>query len=220
MSLSVNDIVDAKVHVGTLKNESHSKMWSYFQGVVNGVTFFKPEVVVSHLEAAKKKIEEAKKKWLDVLVACEKKMYSEELATIAEKSKVHYLNYKIPAGFLTNFDTLIKRIASMNEMSAFISSPNFFSLTKKEQLIMKRKLARAEKIYKGVKNLTKRPDLVVIVDGAMMTGLISEVEKIHADSIVIASANFAKRWDPASLVPANMLSYKSLDFVMKYLFLS
>jgi hypothetical protein len=39
----------------------------------------------------------------------------------------------LPAGFLTNFDTLFSTIKQMNEKKAFIASENFSKLTKKEQ---------------------------------------------------------------------------------------
>jgi ribosomal protein S2 len=54
----------------------------------------------------------------------------------------------VPAGFLTNFDTLKKRIDSMNTMSRFIETDDFRALTKKEKLVFNRKLERIKKIYK------------------------------------------------------------------------
>ncbi|MBR4633855.1 30S ribosomal protein S2 [bacterium] len=58
------------------------------------------------------------------------------------------MNYKIPGGFLTNFDTFKKRIDNINEMASFLESEEFKSLTKKEQLVYKRKFLRANKVYK------------------------------------------------------------------------
>jgi len=38
----------------------------------------------------------------------------------------------------------------MNKMSAFVETEEFASLTKKEQLVYKRKLSRTKKIYEWV----------------------------------------------------------------------
>jgi len=176
-----------------------------------------PEIIVQQLENAKKKIQTVKKEGKSVLVVCEKKMYAEEVEKLAEKAGVHYLNYKTPAGFLTNFDTLKTRVASMNKMVMFLQSEEFESLTKKEQLVHKRKLSRVQKMYKGIQKLDKKPDLVVVVDGYMMGSFLNELSKQKSESIIIASSNFARWRDEKSLVMANVLSYKSVDFVLQYL---
>jgi hypothetical protein len=64
--------------------------------------------------------------------------------------------------------------------------------------------------------LKKRPDLVLVVDGAEMWWIINEIEQTNLDSIVLASSNYKryfKKWD----VIANIMSHKSLDFVLKYI---
>jgi len=90
-------------------------------------------------------------------------------------------------------------------------------LTKKEQLVYKRKLARVFKIYKGVKNLSKKPDLVVVLDGLMMENFVNEVvkQKDVVDSILICGTNFPRWWKEDSLIIANINSHKSVDYILK-----
>ncbi len=216
MSLTAADILNAQAHVGTLKNEAHPKTKEYRAWVVNDIVVIDPEKLLIQIETANKKIQQAKKDWKSILVVCEKKMYADELAEICEKNNINYLNYKVPWGFLTNFDTLKKRIESMNTMYNFIDSEDFHALTKKEQLVYKRKLNRVMKIYKWVKNLTSRPDLVVVIDGSMLPNFISELtKKKDIDNIIITGTDFNKRRNQDNLVFANMAGYKSIDFVLK-----
>jgi len=217
MSLSIDQVMDAQVCFGSLKNESHPKNSQYWLGVVSGIVIFDPEIVIKQLESAKAKIKKAKDSGKDVLVVCEKKMYASELETLAAKSWVHYLNYKAPSGFLTNFDTLRKRIASMNKMISFLESENFLSLTKKEQLVYKRKLSKVQRVYKWVQKLSKKPELVVVVDWQMMKGFLDELQKESTDNIVLSSSNLSRRWDEDKVVMSNVLSHKSLDFVLNYI---
>lgn len=123
----------------------------------------------------------------------------------------------MPAGFLTNFDTLITRIKGMNELRSFIESEDFLKLTKKEQLTNQRKLKKVEMIYKGAKNLRKRPDLVIVVDGKSMMKFVKELDKTGIDNIVIASTNFDTRWNKDNLVIANVDSYQSLNYGLSYI---
>ncbi|MFZ2150699.1 MAG: 30S ribosomal protein S2 [Candidatus Absconditicoccaceae bacterium] len=218
MTVSIQQIVDAQVHIGTLKNEAHPKTKKYWAEIINGLVVIDPESIVVQLENAKSKIQQAKSEGRDVLVVSEKKMYYEELAKLAEASGVFYLNYKIPAGFLTNFETLKKRIDSMNDMIKFMDSEDFLTLTKKEQLTYKRKFDRINKIYRGVTKLSKKPALVVVIDGTMLGGFVDELSKNkNIDSIIISSTNFARYYPEDKLMIANIGSYKSLDFVMKYI---
>jgi small subunit ribosomal protein S2 len=217
MTVSVDQILEAKVHIGTLKNEAHPKTQKYWAGVFGGIVVIDPDQIVQQLDAAKAKIQSYKKEWKQILIVAEKQMYRKELESLAIKAWVHYLNHKVPAGFITNFDTLAKRIATMNDLRSFIASDDFVSLTKKEQLTHKRKLAKAERVYKGVTELKNAPDLVIVVDGQMMTSLIQEIDKKSIDSIVIASTNFSKFWNVNKLVMANIAGYKSIDFVLQYI---
>ncbi len=218
MTVSIQQIVDAQVHIGTLKNEAHPKTNKYWAEIINGLVVINPESIIAQLENAKSKIQKAKSEWKDVLVVSEKKMYYEELAKLAESSWVFYLNYKIPAWFLTNFETLKKRIDSMNDMIKFMQSEDFLTLTKKEQLTYKRKFDRINKIYRWVTKLGKKPSLVIVVDGTMLDGFVDELSKNKdIDSVIISSTNFARYYPEDKLLIANMWSYKSLDFVMKYI---
>lgn len=217
MTVTVKDIVDAQVHVGTLKNEAHPKTSKYRLEIVNNVVVLDPELVLQQLDKAKAKVQEVKKSGKDILLVCEKKMYADEIKALGEKYGVSYLNYKAPGGFLTNFDTFKARIGSMNKMADFIETEEFSSLTKKEQQIYKRNLTRARKVYEWVKNLTQKPWLAIVVDGSMMENFIKELwHQSDVDSIVIAATNYNKYlWE--NDVIANMLSYKSIDFVMNYI---
>ena len=217
MTVTVKDIVDAQVHVGTLKNEAHPKTSKYRLEIVNNVVVLDPELVLQQLDKAKAKVQEVKKSGKDILLVCEKKMYADEIKALGERYGVSYLNYKAPGGFLTNFDTFKARIGSMNKMADFIETEEFSSLTKKEQQIYKRNLTRARKVYEWVKNLTQKPWLAIVVDGSMMENFIKELwHQSDVDSIVIAATNYNKYlWE--NDVIANMLSYKSIDFVMNYI---
>jgi len=105
----------------------------------------------------------------------------------------------------------------MNELRSFIESEDFHKLTKKEQLTNQRQLKKVEMIYKGVKNLRKRPDLVIVVDGKSMMKFVKELDKTGLENIVIASTNFDTRRDKESLVVANIDSYQSLHYGLSYI---
>jgi ribosomal protein S2 len=96
MSVTVKQIVDAQVHIGTLKSEAHPKTSNYRLDIANGIVVLNPDMIAEQLEKAKKKVQEVKKSGKDILLVCEKKMYADEIKTLGEKYGVCYLNYKAP----------------------------------------------------------------------------------------------------------------------------
>ncbi len=140
------------------------------------------------------------------------------IAGLAEEKGFHYLTHKLPAGFLTNFDTLFSTIKQMNEKKAFIASENFSKLTKKEQSMNKRHLAKIQKIYEGVKNLSKKPDMVIVLDAGTFSGLINELTLSKVDSVLLSSTDFPQRRDHGNLAVVNMHNQKSPTYILQTLF--
>ena len=85
MSLTVEKVVDAKLHIGSLKKESSPKTSKRRQDVVNNVVVINPEKIKNGLEAAKERVKQAKKDGKEILVVCDKSMYADELKALSEK---------------------------------------------------------------------------------------------------------------------------------------
>ncbi len=218
MSLTTKTILENNLHIGSLQKESSPKTRAYWTDVVNGVVILDLEHIKEQLTKAKKKVQSYMADNKNILVVCDKVAYTEELETLSAKHKFHYLNDKVPGGFLTNFETLTKKIKDLNNKVSFETSEEFSKLTKKEQVMHKRQVNKIKRVYGGVANLKKKPDLVIVVDGGHMSNFLNEVKKEKIDNIVLASTDFSQWWDENSLVLANMKSFQSLDFIVNTLF--
>jgi|GEM_PF-187021 small subunit ribosomal protein S2 len=214
----IQGIIDNNVHIGSLKKFSHPKTRPYQLGIQNGITIINPEIIAQQLENAKQRVQLALSEKKEILIVCEKSVFADQVKDFAEKFNCHYFNYNVPSGILTNFDTLVQRIKSMNVLSKFIESEEFVKITKKEQLTKKRELKKVQRIYQGVQNLSKIPDLVIVIDGKSMFKLIREVDKMKKESIVLSSTDFNQFWSEDDLVISNVNNYYSLLFVCNYLF--
>ena len=106
--VTAQQVMDAQVHLWSLKNESHPKTSQYWAEVNNGLVVINPEIIANQINALHDKLAAAKKEGKEILVVCEKKMYAQDLEELSKKLWFAFLNYKIPGGFLTNFDTFKK----------------------------------------------------------------------------------------------------------------
>lgn len=210
----IQDIENKKVFLGHPKEHSNPKTRDAWMGVHGSMVIFDPKILEDQLKKAKEIVKDAKTSNKEVLVICEKEVYKWEVETLAEKAWFHYLNHKIPAWVLTNFDTLLWRIKSLRDMRRFVDSDAFATLTKKEQSMKKRALAKVEKVYKWVINLRKRPEMVIIVDGQMMHKFVEEVEALSIPAVVLISSDFDMFID-AHCVMCNVNSQQSIDYVLR-----
>ncbi len=104
--------------------------------------------VAEQVENAKTLIADYRKENKTILLVCEKHVVLSEVEEIVAETGISYFYIGTPSGILTNFDTLQNTIKSMNKLEQFVSSEDFHTLTKKEQLMKKRQLAKVQKIYK------------------------------------------------------------------------
>lgn len=218
MAFTLQGIIDNFVYVGGIKNTSSPKTKNFWLGIDKSTVVLNPEAQMEALNAAFVTIQEAKQAGKEIVVVCQKSALADTIQDLAQKFGFHYLTHKLPAGFLTNFDTLFSTIQQMNEKKKFVSSENFLKLTKKEQSMTKRYLAKIEKIYEGVRNVTKKPELVVVVDGTALAGLIAEIELTNTPSVVLSATDFPKRWNAGQLAIINMQNQKSPTYVLQTLF--
>ncbi|MEI7477679.1 MAG: 30S ribosomal protein S2 [bacterium] len=148
MAITQNEVIASHMHIGNLKKLASTKTRSFWLDMIQGLVIVNPDKVVNALEAAREKFLQAKKDGKEILVLCQKSLFADEIPELAKDVGFHYMNYKVPAGFLTNFDTLIMSIVAMNQLHSFIESEDFGKLTKKEQLTMNRKLQKMQQVYK------------------------------------------------------------------------
>lgn len=217
MTINIDQIVTVKSYVWTIKINSNPKTRKYWLGVKDELVIINPERQKELLENARKKLINAKEESKKVLIISDKSLIRDEVAQICDSNWYYFLNFKVPAWVLTNFETLLSSIKSMNALKTFIESDEFDSLTKKEKLTKIRQLNKVEKLYRWVKKLTSLPDLVVVIDGYQMSKFVDELEKLSIDNIIISSTDFNRWWKDENLVISNVNYYESLMFVLNYI---
>ena len=216
MWYSVQDVIKNGMYVWTPRSLSHSRTRQFWIWEHNKTTLIDPEVVAGQLDKAQSVVGDVPNS--EILVLYDKWLYRDELEKMANEKQFHYMNYRIPSGILTNFDTLMQRVKAMNEIEQFVVSDAFETLTKKEKITYQRNLLKLQRTYKGVKYLTKKPSLVIVVDGMAKPKFIDEVIKTRIPSIVVTSSDFDRWVAWIHIVLLNTNSYTSIDAAMNYLF--
>ena len=93
-------------------------------------------------------------------------------------------------GLLTNFQTVKKQVRRLKELEAGSESGgDFENYTKKEQLMMARQRDKLSKNLSGIKNLTRLPGLMFVVDSKKERIAVNEANKLSIPIIALVDTN-------------------------------
>jgi small subunit ribosomal protein S2 len=100
-----------------------------------------------------------------------------------------YVNERWLGGMLTNFETIAKRVSKMQEYERMRISGEFDSMPKKEALLLGRELEKLQKNLGGIRNMSKRPDAVFILDTKKEHIAVTEANKLKIPVIAVVDTN-------------------------------
>ena len=115
-------------------------------------------------------------------------------------------------GTLTNFSTIKKSIKRLHSLEKE-GSPIFEDLTKKELLQLNREKIKLSDQHRGIKDMKRLPNAIVIVDGKTESIAIQEAKKLEIPIICIVDSNT----DPTLCeypIPANDDSIRTIQLLI------
>lgn len=185
--VTMKNLLEAGVHFGHPTSKWNPKMDKYIFTARNGVHIIDLEKTVVEIEKAyafvKNTIAEDNSK--TVLFVGTKKQAQESIKQEAERCNMFYINQRWLGGLLTNFKTIKSRIERLKKINAQEASGELNLLPKKEvaQLIKERDLL--ERNLGGIKNMTKLPDIIFIVDIDDEHLAVEEARKLHIPIVAL-----------------------------------
>ncbi len=100
-----------------------------------------------------------------------------------------YVNERWLGGMLTNFTTIAARVKKMQEYERMRSAGDFEAMPKKEALILTRELEKLERNLGGIRDMTRLPDAVFIIDIKKEHIAVSEANKMGIPIVAVVDTN-------------------------------
>ena len=126
-----------------------------------------------------------------------------------------YVNHRWLGGMLTNFATVSKRIDRMKELEQIdFDDVAGSQYTKKELLLMRREAEKLERTLGGIRNLSKTPSMVWVVDTKKEHLAIDEAQKLGIPVVAILDTNC----DPDEVtfpIPGNDDAIRSVNLLTR-----
>jgi small subunit ribosomal protein S2 len=213
IKIDIEEMAKAGLHFGHKTSKVHPKMFPYIFGVRNTIHIIDLEKTKEKLKEALNFIQKLIKEKKIILVVGTKIQFRELVKEFANQFNFPYVNYRWLGGIFTNFDVMKKRAEYLKELEEKKEKGEFEKYTKKEKMILEKKLKRLKEKFEGIKNLEKLPDAVLILDMEKEKLAVKEARKMGIKIIAISHTNV----DPTLAdfpIPANDDSISSVSYIL------
>ena len=162
--VSMNYLLEAGVQFGHQKRRWNPKMKEYIFTTRDDIYIIDLQKTVKKLEEAYEAMKEIAQKEGKVLFVGTKKQAQEAAEESASRTNMFFVNERWLGGTLTNFKTIRSRIRRMEEIETMESDGTFDALPKKEVIGLRKEYEKLNKNLRGIREMKKMPQALVIVD--------------------------------------------------------
>ena len=188
--VTVRQLLDAGVHFGHQTRRWNPKMKRFILTDRSGIYIIDLQKSISHIDRAYEFVKDTVAHGGSILFVGTKKQAQEPIALEAQRVGMPYINERWLGGLLTNFQTIQKRLSRLKELEVMdFSGATKTGLTKKELLILRREKDKLEKSLGGIRNVTKTPSAIWVVDTNKEHLAITEAKKLGIPVIGILDTN-------------------------------
>ena len=162
--ISMNYLLEAGVQFGHQKRRWNPKMKEYIFTTRDDIYIIDLQKTVKKLEEAYEALKEIAQNEGKVLFVGTKKQAQEAAEECAVRTNMYFVNERWLGGTLTNFKTIRSRIRRMEEIEKMEEDGTFEALPKKEVIGLKKEYEKLNKNLRGIREMKRIPQAMVIVD--------------------------------------------------------
>ena len=185
----LQELLEAGVHFGHQTRRWNPKMRRFIFAERSGIYIIDLQKTLRQLEAAQELLRNVVMKGDGVLFVCTKKQLKGILQAEAERSGAFYVTERWLGGTLTNFQTIKKQIKRLKDLEQGAADGEFENYTKKEQLMFAHHREKLEKNLSGIKNMSRLPGALFVVDAKKERIAVAEANKLGIPVVAIVDTN-------------------------------
>ena len=211
--ISMKQLLEAGVHFGHQTRRWNPKMAPYIFTEINGIHIIDLQKSVGKVDEAYRAVFEIAAQGGTILFVGTKKQAQDAVKTEAERCGMYYVNERWLGGMLTNFKTIQSRIERLRAIETMSEDGTFDVLPKKEVIALKKEWEKLEKNLGGIKNMTRIPDAIFVVDPKKERICVQEAHTLGITLIGIADTNC----DPEELdyvIPGNDDAIRAVKLIV------
>ena len=210
--VAMKQLLEAGVHFGHQTKRWDPRMAPYIFTARNGIYILDLQKTLKKLQEAYNETKKVVAEGGLVLFVGTKKQIQETIKQEAEKCGMFYINSRWLGGTLTNFATIKKRIARLNELEKMESDGTFDVLPKKEVIKLRKEMTILNTNLGGIKNMEKLPSLIFLADSKKEYICTKEARKLGIPTIGLIDSNCNPE-DVDFVIPGNDDAVRSVSLI-------
>uniref|UniRef100_UPI0033655E5A 30S ribosomal protein S2 n=1 Tax=Intrasporangium sp. TaxID=1925024 RepID=UPI0033655E5A len=188
--VTMRQLLESGVHFGHQTRRWNPKMKRFIMTERNGIYIIDLRQTLDYIEKTYDFVRNTVAEGGSILFVGTKKQAQEAIAEQATRVGMPYVNQRWLGGMLTNFQTVHQRINRLKELDEIdFDNVAGSGRTKKELLHMKRERDKLEKTLGGIREMTRTPSAVWVVDTKKEHLAVEEARKLRIPIIGILDTN-------------------------------
>ncbi|CAB4736230.1 unannotated protein [freshwater metagenome] len=164
-------------------------MQRFIFGERNGIYIIDLQQTLDRIDTAYRFIRNAVEDGGTVLFVGTKKQSQESVQREAQRVGMPYVNFRWLGGMLTNFATMHKRVAKLDEFDQVIDSGEVDQMIKKESLKLRRERDKLQRNLGGIRRLDKLPSIIFVIDTKKEHIAVVEAKRMGIPVIAVVDTN-------------------------------
>ena len=210
--LTMKSLLEAGVHFGHQTRRWNPQMKRYIFTQRNGIHIMDLQQTLGLINDAYSAMMQVAADGGKILFVGTKKQAQEVIQSEADRCGMWYVNQRWLGGTLTNFQTIRTRIDYMIDLQQKKEQGYFRLLPKKEGVKLDETLAKLEKYFLGMKDMTALPSAMFVVDIVKESICIAEAHRMGIPIFSILDSDC----DPAKIIhpiPGNDDAVRSIRLI-------
>ena len=187
--VSMKALLEAGVHFGHQTRRWNPKMRPFIFSERNGIHIIDLQQTVERLEEACEFVRELAAQGDAILFVGSKKQAQETIETEGKRCFMPYVSSRWLGGTLTNFATIQARIDHLVRLEDARERGEFERMLKKEALKVEEEIARLNRHLVGIKEMTKLPGALYVVDPSKESIAVAEAVRMDIPIVAMVDTN-------------------------------
>lgn len=212
--VNMKELLEAGVHFGHQTRRWNPKMRPYIFMERNGIHIIDLQKTLQMLERAYQAVRDASAEGEVVLFVGTKRQAKEAIREAAQSCGMPYVTERWLGGTLTNFQTIRRSVAKLEELDRMSQDGTYERLPKKEVLRLEKKRAKLQTLLGGIRDMTRLPGMLYVVDTKKEQIAVAEANKLEIPVVAIVDTNC----DPDVVdypIPGNDDAIRSISIITK-----
>ena len=214
--VGIRELLESGVHFGHQTRRWNPKMRRFIWGERGGIYIIDLLQTDRLLRQAREFCYDLSSRGGTVLFVGTKKQARDSVKNVAEACGMPYINHRWLGGLLTNFQTINQRIKRLHDLERYEADGQLALLPTRERLAAEADLAKLRANLGGVKNMTRTPDAIFVIDLKTETIGVREAQRLRIPLIGLVDTNC----DPDGIdfvIPGNDDAIRSCDLITRAL---